>query len=205
MLIRWDRMRHDPIEELMIKPAFVTPIRRDQEISVFENRFGSLYNDQTTGPTGQKGRYLRWVWSHDSVVVVPFCADLVALCWIYRYPPAATLLEFPRGAVDGGETVENAALRELREETGLIGFKGSRLGRLYSESGLIGNDSDVVAVPVDPERVTAASVEPMESIVDGVVWLGPEAMSQAIADGDITCGITIAAWTMFRSISARTG
>ncbi len=205
MLIRWDRGPYDPIEELMIKPAFVTPIKRDQEISVFENRFGSLYNDQTTGPTGQKGRYLRWVWSHGSVVVVPSCGDLVALCWMYRYPPATTLLEFPRGAVDSGETVENAALRELREETGLIGFKGSRLGRLYPDSGLIGNDSDVVAVPVDPERVMAASVEPMESIVDGVLWLGPEAMSLAIADGDITCGITIAAWTMFRSISARAG
>ena len=189
----------------MIKPAFVTPIRRDQEISVFENRFGSLYNDQTTGPTGQKGRYLRWVWSHGSVVVVPFCADLVALCWMYRYPAAATLLEFPRGGVDSGETVESAALRELREETGLIGFKGNRLGRLYPDSGLIGNHSDVVAVPVDPETVMAASVEPMESIVDGLLWLGPEAMSQAIADGDITCGITIAAWTMFRSISACTG
>jgi hypothetical protein len=39
----------------------------------------------------------------------------------------------------------------------------------------------------------------MESIVDGAVWLEPDAMSQAIADGDITCAITIAAWTMFRS------
>lgn len=193
------------IEELMIKPEFVTPIKRDQEISVFESSFGSLYNDQTIGPTGQKGRYLRWVWSHGSVVVVPFCAELVALCWMYRYPPATTLLEFPRGAVGSSETVENAALRELREETGLIGFKGSRIGRLYPDSGLIATDSDVVAVSVDPERITTASVEPMESIVDGVLWLGPEAMSQAIADGDITCGITIAAWTVFRSISVHTG
>ena len=183
----------------MIKPVSVTPITRDREIVVFRNRFGSLYNDQTTGPTGQEGSYLRWIWSQGSVVVVPFCADAVALCWMYRYPAGATLLEFPRGAINSRETAESAALRELREESGLIGFESSRLGRLYPDSGLIGTDSEVIAVSVDRERAAATSTEPMESIVDGAVWLEPDAMSQAIADGDITCAITIAAWTMFRS------
>lgn len=189
----------------MIKPVSVTPITRDREIVVFKNSFGSLHNDQTTGPTGQQGRYLRWVWSHDSVVVVPFCADAVALCWMYRYPAAATLLEFPRGAISRGETAANAALRELREESGLIGLECSHLGRLYPDSGLIAAASEVVAVSVDRKSAAATSAEPMESIVDGALWLESAAMSQAIADGDVTCAITIAAWTMFRSKSANSG
>jgi 8-oxo-dGTP pyrophosphatase MutT (NUDIX family) len=189
----------------MIKPASVKPITRDREVVVFENRFGSLYDDQITGPTGKEGRYLRWIWSHGSVVVVPFCADVVALWWMYRYPAGTTLLEFPRGGMDDGETVEEAALRELREETGLIGSSPRRIGRLYPESGLIGSNSDVVAVSVDRDMVAESSVEPMESIVDGALWLDPQAMTRAIAEGDIACSITIAAWSMFRSVSAHTG
>jgi 8-oxo-dGTP pyrophosphatase MutT (NUDIX family) len=199
-----DCIPNDSIEEVMIKPVSVTPITRDREIVVFKNRFGSLYNDQTTGPTGQQGSYLRWIWSQGSVVTVPFSTDAVALCWMYRYPAGATLLEFPRGAINNGETAEGAALRELREEAGLIGFNANRLGRLYPDSGLIGTGSEVIAVSVDRQRVAATSTEPMESIVDGAVWLEPDAMSQAIADGDITCGITIAAWAMFRSKQAHT-
>mmetsp|Transcript_27127 Transcript_27127/g.56827 ORF Transcript_27127/g.56827 Transcript_27127/m.56827 type:complete len:317 (-) Transcript_27127:1540-2490(-) len=39
----------------------------------------------------------------------------------YRPPLQQTTMEFPAGLVDAGETVEQAALRELREETGYVG------------------------------------------------------------------------------------
>ena len=39
----------------------------------------------------------------------------------YRPPVQRATVEFPAGLVDAGETVERAALRELREETGYVG------------------------------------------------------------------------------------
>jgi 8-oxo-dGTP pyrophosphatase MutT (NUDIX family) len=39
----------------------------------------------------------------------------------FRPPVRTHTMEFPAGLVDAGETVENAALRELREETGFVG------------------------------------------------------------------------------------
>lgn len=39
----------------------------------------------------------------------------------FRPPAGKVVVEFPAGLVDKGETVEECAVRELREETGYVG------------------------------------------------------------------------------------
>ena len=39
----------------------------------------------------------------------------------YRPPIDKVVIEVPAGLIDAGETVEECAVRELREETGLVG------------------------------------------------------------------------------------
>lgn len=174
-------------------------IARVQAIPVFENSFGVLYNDETRGPKGDPGYYLRWQWRHDGVVIVPYIGDRVAVWKMFRYPIDSVSLEFPRGGLDADERLQDAAVRELKEETGLSGLRSTVLGRLYPDSGLIASATSVLAVEIDAAAHTAGEIEPMESIATGALWMSPSGFSERIVAGEISCAITIAAWSQFQA------
>jgi ADP-ribose pyrophosphatase len=68
----------------------------------------------------------------------------------YRPPVGTITLEFPAGLIDVDETVEQAALRELREETGYVGTTCRTVSPLLCMSpGLCDETVQVVLVDVD--------------------------------------------------------
>src|SRR6187399_2537768 len=73
------------------------------------------------------------------VAVVPVIGNSVVLVRMFRHAVNKVMLEVPRGFVDLDETPEQAALRELEEETGLV-CRPERLvplGMCMPEAGLI--------------------------------------------------------------------
>lgn len=167
-------------------------ISRVEEVPVFKNDYGILFNDKVVGPTGEVGRYLRWQWTKSGVVVIPKRGDEIALSKMYRYPIHSWSLEVPRGAIDLSEEAEVAAMRELQEETGLLAKSCWILGNVYPDTGLIENAVKVFLATVGENRVSS-EIESMESIEPVIRWINIKDILSYIRNGEISCAITISA------------
>lgn len=89
----------------------------------------------------------------------------------YRHGANETQMEIPGGIIDPGENPQQAALRELREETGFIGTKAIEIGRVNPNPALFSNICYTFFIPdVTPgeqqldetEDITVHLVEPQE-------------------------------------------
>lgn len=94
---------------------------------------------QTLSYTDQEGKERKWDvatrttkqadGTADAVAIIPLLrkagSDKVETLLVeqYRPPVDRVTVEFPAGLIDKGESPEDAALRELREETGFVGEK----------------------------------------------------------------------------------
>ena len=73
------------------------------------------------------------------VAILPIVDDSIGLVEIFRPALNKTLFEIPHGFIEPGETPEQACLRELAEETGIICQEDNitNLGLVAPDSGVI--------------------------------------------------------------------
>ena len=104
---------------------------------VYEGRIMNVRLDTIEMADGRVAE--REVVEHAEVVaIVPVDTDRnVILVRQYRLPARDVLLEVPAGGVDEGEFVDEAAQRELREETGYRAAVLERLGGFYVSPGYV--------------------------------------------------------------------
>lgn len=170
-------------------------IQRLIENKVFTNKFGSLYNDEVLAPTGETGKYLRWVWNGKGVIVVPVFEGKFALKKMFRYPVGIFSIEFPSGGINNSESTEAAAERELLEEFGLTAINFREIGIVHPDTGILSGAISVVHAEIKevPLQNQILKKEPMEVISPNIKWRTFSEFKIDVENGVITAGTTISA------------
>jgi ADP-ribose pyrophosphatase len=135
-------------------------IRNIRPLSASEAKWTQLNAVEWTDQSGQDrvwemaSRSTRKSTGIDAVAIAPILLSrtkppATLLVLQYRPPVQATCVEFPAGLIDEGESPEEAAVRELREETGYVGRVVDVSPTIVSDPGLTNANMQMVMIEVE--------------------------------------------------------
>ncbi len=110
---------------------------------VAEDNYWMWLRDAVIFPSGVYGTYDRLMWKSGlsgspRVAILPLLASKKVVVNInYRHATRSWEIELPRGQKKAGESLEKAAARELKDETGYQISKLTQLGTLAPDTGTI--------------------------------------------------------------------
>jgi ADP-ribose pyrophosphatase len=165
-------------QNLMLKIKGSRKLTAEKWLNLFEISYIARTGDEKSWqiasrqnePKCLSGNYHR----PDAVVIVPFhtVRDKMVIIREYRVPLDDYEYGFPAGLVDDGESVEQAARRELMEETGL---KVSRFIKIsppiYSSAGM--TDESVAMVYVECEGEPSNSANTDSELIE-ILFISPD-------------------------------
>jgi 8-oxo-dGTP pyrophosphatase MutT (NUDIX family) len=164
------------------------PWRRVSRRVAYENPWLQLYHDDVIRPDGQPGIYGVVHFGHLAIGVVPIDAEgRVLLVGQYRYTMDHYSWEIPEGGGGFGESPEEAARRELAEETGYTGGKWRELCRAELSNSVTDEVTVLfVATDLEPGPATPEGTEQLQ-----VRWVPFDEVMAMIARGEIRDAMTI--------------
>ena len=99
---------------------------------------------ESTSSDGLKGDYIVMD-AKDWAIVIPDAGDSFLMVKQWRHGEGALSIEFPGGVIEPKESPEEAAARELKEETGFTAGKLVKLGSMNPNPALMSNHVHVFA------------------------------------------------------------
>lgn len=147
---------------------------------IYENEWIRLDEYQVINPSGGEGIYGKVSFKGLAVGIIPIDNEMNT--WLvgqYRYTLNEYSWEIPMGAVPEEETYEEGALRELKEETGLVASQLEFLCKIHTsnsvtdEAGMVFVAKDLIQGKTafdDTEDITIKKIpftEALEWVLDG--------------------------------------
>ena len=102
--------------------------------TAYENAWIRVEHHQVLNPAGNPGIYGKVHFKNTAISIVPVDSDgFTYLVGQFRYTLNAYSWEIPEGgcSIESGESIVEAAKRELLEETGLVATEWKELGEVY--------------------------------------------------------------------------
>lgn len=111
----------------------------------------------------------------------------------YRSGMNAVVYGLPAGFIDDGESPEEAAIRETREETGVVITNKdlTRLGALQSSQGFTDEDATAFAADISEVRNVGTEFDEDEQLESA--WVSGDTLLEMVQDGRISGAVSVAA------------
>ena len=126
---------------------------------------------------------------NDGVAVLPIFNGKVVLIRHYRHALRKSILEIPRGGIEGSDSIEETARNELLEEIQGIPSELLELGFVYGSTNLYANGSHIFFA-----TLKSIGIPQLNEGIENIEQYSPEDVESMILNGQITESFTIAAF-----------
>lgn len=154
---------------------------------VAEDHYWIWLRDAVYFPNKVTGTYDRLLWKselkdkHSGVAILPILpTGEIALLLNYRHATRSWELEITRGRIEPNESLESAAFRELKEETGLIAAHVHYLGEMAIDTGVL---ASIIPVFICHVSSQSQSTPEYSEAIGGIISLTKEEVRRALKDG----------------------
>jgi ADP-ribose pyrophosphatase len=161
---------------------------------VLKNKLFRVVDEVATDPSGFEIH--RHIVRHpgSAVMMAVDDEDRVLLVKQFRLPAEKYMWELPAGRIDPGETPDQTAERELREETGYHAKAWTLLGAFWASPGYVDEKMNLYLA----EDLTAGEPQPMDDERIEMAWFGKDELLQMIRGGEIQDAKTLVGYFLWQ-------
>lgn len=160
---------------------------------VFQGKLLKVLSDRVRLPNGVESVREHVVHPGAALILAQLPSGELLFERQFRYPLKKTFLELPAGKLDAGETPEQAAIRELAEETGYAAKSWRYLGVIHPCIGYSDERIEIFHAK-DLQQLSGQMLDDNEFLE--VFPLTVAAAQEAVIRGEITDAKTIAALSL---------